>query len=216
MFKLDNAYKSFDKDKTYILNNINFSFNEGDFIAITGKSGAGKTTLINILATIDTLSSGKYTYNNLNLDTMSEKSLASFRNGNIGIVFQDYNLIMEYSVRQNILLPKLFSKNKDNELEKISKELGINSLLDRKAKYLSGGEQQRVAVARAIINNPTLVLADEPTGNLDEDNSNQLYNILKKLNSNGTTVIAVTHNIEFANKFKKIYEIENGKFIKLK
>ncbi|OHE51244.1 MAG: hypothetical protein A2558_09875, partial [Tenericutes bacterium RIFOXYD2_FULL_35_11] len=186
MFRLDNAYKSFDKEKTYILNNMNFSFNEGDFIAITGKSGAGKSTLVNILGTIDTLSSGKYTYNNLNLDNMNERALAEFRNRNIGIVFQDYNLIMEYSVRQNILLPKLFSKNKDNELDEIAKKLHIDSLLNRKAKYLSGGEQQRVAVARAIINNPTLVLADEPTGNLDEDNSDQLYNILKKLNSNGT------------------------------
>lgn len=216
MYKLSSVFKSFDKEKSYVLNDINLSINDGDFIAITGESGAGKTTLINILGTIDRITRGFYTYDNINLENLSDNELAEFRSEHIGIVFQDYNLILDYTVEQNILLPKLFTKDKQSDYKNIVKKLKIDKLLNKKAKYLSGGEQQRVAMARAMINQPNLILADEPTGNLDAKNSNQLFQMLKDLNEQGITVITVTHSDEFASKFQTILKIEDGRIIKIK
>jgi ABC-type lipoprotein export system ATPase subunit len=144
-------------------------------------------------------------------------ALALFRNKHIGVVFQEYNLIPEYTVKQNIVLPTVFSKVKQNNaFDEIVEKLGIGHLLDKKAKLLSGGEQQRVAVARAIINKPALVLADEPTGNLDPDNAEQLYEMLLNINQTGTTVIIVTHNIAMAEKFNTVYELKSGQLHKIK
>lgn len=210
MYKLDNIYKSFDKEKTYVLNNLSLHINQGDFIAVTGVSGAGKTTLINILGAIDRPTKGNYSFNNINIEKLSDDQLAEFRNKEVGIIFQDYNLIQEFTVEQNILLPKIFSKNKNSQIDEIASRLNIDKLLTKKTKYLSGGEQQRVAFARAIINEPKLILADEPTGNLDEQNSNQLLSMLKEINEKGVTVVTVTHSNEFASKFNKILKLNNG------
>lgn len=125
-------------------------------------------------------------------------------------------MIPEFTVQDNILLPTIFSKKKDYNLEAITKLLGINLLLNKKAKFLSGGEQQRVAVARAMINNPDMILADEPTGNLDSDNSDQLFTMLKDLNDKKVTVVTVTHNLTFAEKFNNIYELKSGQLVKIK
>lgn len=216
MYRLNNIYKSYDNCKSFVLNNLSIDINEGDFIAIMGKSGSGKSTLINILSTIDKPTKGYYTHNNINLQNLSNNELAIFRNQHIGVVFQDYNLIPEFTVQDNILLPTIFSKKKDYNLEAITKLLGINLLLNKKAKFLSGGEQQRVAVARAMINNPDMILADEPTGNLDSDNSDQLFTMLKDLNDKKVTVVTVTHNLTFAEKFNNIYELKSGQLVKIK
>src|SRR5690554_651376 len=125
MYRLSNIYKSYDDEQTFVLNNLSLDINKGDFIAITGKSGSGKSTLINILSTIDRPTRGYYTYDNINLDKMSDNQLAIFRNSHIGVIFQEYNLIPEYTVNENILLPTVFSKNKNHNLEEITKLLGI-------------------------------------------------------------------------------------------
>jgi ABC-type lipoprotein export system ATPase subunit len=216
MYRLSNIYKSYDGEQTFVLNNLSLDINKGDFIAIIGKSGSGKTTLINLMSTIDRPTKGYYTYDNINLDKMSNDWLASFRNTHIGVIFQDYNLIPEFTVRENILLPTVFSKTKNPHLDEITEFLGIKFLLNKKAKLLSGGEQQRVAVARAMINQPDLLLADEPTGNLDADNAEQLFKRLKKLNDNGTTVVLVTHDVDFAEKFRNVYLLKDGQLLKQK
>ena len=212
MYKLNNIYKSYDNDKTFVLNNLSFEFQKGELIAIIGKSGSGKTTLLKILATLNKPTKGFYIFDEKNLEKLSNDELAEFRNKHIGIVFQEYNLIGNLTAEENIILPTIFNKKQSNnyKVNEIAEALGIKSLLNKKANLLSGGEQQRVAIARAMINNPELVLADEPTGNLDNDNANQLFAMLKKLNNLGVTVITVTHNLEFAKMFDKIYELKNG------
>lgn len=218
MYKLENIYKSYDKEKTFVLNNLSFEIEDGDFIAITGASGSGKSTLLNILATLDKPTSGHYLQNGKNLVKLTLNQLAKFRNENIGVVFQEYNLIPEYTVKENVMLPLLFSKHKDNKnnYEHIVKSLGIDHLADKSSNLLSGGEQQRVAFARAIINNPNMILADEPTGNLDIENAGQLFKIVKKLNNDGKTIVVVTHNLELAEKFTKIYNLEFGRLVRIK
>ncbi len=212
MYKLNNIYKSYDNDKTFVLNNLSFEFQKGELIAIIGKSGSGKTTLLKILATLNKPTKGFYIFDEKNLEKLSNDELAEFRNKHIGIVFQEYNLIGNLTAEENIILPTIFNKKQSNnyKVNEIAEALGIKSLLNKKANLLSGGEQQRVAIARAMINDPELVLADEPTGNLDNDNANQLFAMLKKLNNLGVTVITVTHNLEFAKMFDKIYELKNG------
>ena len=207
MYKLNNIYKSYDNDKTFVLNNLSFEFQKGELIAIIGKSGSGKTTLLKILATLNKPTKGFYIFDEKNLEKLSNDELAEFRNKHIGIVFQEYNLIGNLTAEENIILPTIFNKKQSNnyKVNEIAEALGIKSLLNKKANLLSGGEQQRVAIARAMINNPELVLADEPTGN-----ANQLFAMLKKLNNLGVTVITVTHNLEFAKMFDKIYELKNG------
>lgn len=215
MYKLENIYKSYDGSKTFVLNNLNLEINEGDFIAITGLSGSGKTTLMNILSTLDKPTEGHYLFHNKNLCKLSLDSLARFRNKEIGIVFQDFNLIPEFSVIDNIKLPLMFSKEKSKvDIEQIIDKLLLRDLIDKKAKYLSGGEQQRVAFARALVNDPKLILADEPTGNLDDVNSSSLLEIVKDLNKQGKTIVVITHNMSFASHFNKIYVLENGKLHK--
>lgn|SRR5690554_4854478 len=217
MYKLENIYKTYDKEQTFILNSLNFEFNEGDFIAIIGKSGSGKTTLLNILSTIDTPSKGYYIFNGKNLSKLSSNKLAEFRNESIGVVFQEYNLIPMYTTKQNILLPLIFSKiKKQVNIERILEDLDIVKLEDKKIKYLSGGEQQRVAIGRAVVNKPSLILADEPTGNLDNENSEKIFNILKKLNDSNTTILVVTHDLYFAKKFDKVFELKNGTISEIK
>lgn len=211
MYKLENIYKSYDKEQTFVLNNLNFEVESGDFIAIIGKSGSGKSTLLNLLSTVDTPSKGYYIFNGVNLSKLNDNKLAEFRNQSIGVVFQSYNLIEDYTVSENILLPLLFSpKKKQVDLNQILEMLGITDLVNKKVKLLSGGEQQRVSIARALITSPKLLLADEPTGNLDQENSDVIFNILKKLNTEGITVIVVTHDFNLAKRFNKVYELKNG------
>jgi len=199
---------------TEALKNVNFSVDNGEYVAIMGESGSGKTTLLNILATFDKATSGNVLLNNLDLSKLKDKDLADFRRDNLGFVLQDFNLLDNFSIKDNILLPLVLAnkKYKDMEarLEKVTKPLGIDKLINKYPYEISGGQRQRVAVARAIITNPSLILADEPTGALDSKSTDQLLNVFDKLNEIGQTIIMVTHSVKTAARAKRVLFIKDG------
>ena len=199
---------------TEALKNVNFSVDNGEYVAIMGESGSGKTPLLNILATFDKATSGSVLLNNLDLSKLKDKELADFRRDNLGFVFQDFNLLDNFSIKDNILLPLVLAnkKYKDMEarLEKVTKPLGIDKLINKYPYEISGGQRQRVAVARAIITNPSLILADEPTGALDSKSTDQLLNVFDKLNEIGQTIIMVTHSVKTAARAKRVLFIKDG------
>ena len=199
---------------TEALKNVNFSVDNGEYVAIMGESGSGKTTLLNILATFDKATSGSVLLNNLDLSKLKDKDLADFRRDNLGFVFQDFNLLDNFSIKDNILLPLVLAnkKYKDMEvrLDKVTKPLGIDKLINKYPYEISGGQRQRVAVARAIITNPSLILADEPTGALDSKSTDQLLNVFDKLNEIGQTIIMVTHSVKTAARAKRVLFIFVG------
>ena len=199
---------------TEALKNVNFSVDNGEYVAIMGESGSGKTTLLNILATFDKATSGSVLLNNLDLSKLKDKELADFRRDNLGFVFQDFNLLDNFSIKDNILLPLVLAnkKYKDMEarLEKVTKPLGIDKLINKYPYEISGGQRQRGAVARAIITNPSLILADEPTGALDSKSTDQLLNVFDKLNEIGQTIIMVTHSVKTAARAKRVLFIKDG------
>ena len=199
---------------TEALKNVNFSVDNGEYVAIMGESGSGKTTLLNILATFDKATSGRVLLNNLDLSKLKDKELADFRRDNLGFVFQDFNLLDNFSIKDNILLPLVLAnkKYKDMEvrLDKVTKPLGIDKLINKYPYEISGGQRQRVAVARAIITNPSLILADEPTGALDSKSTDQLLNVFDKLNEIGQTIIMVTHSVKTAARAKRVLFIKDG------
>lgn len=199
---------------TEALKNVNFSVDNGEYVAIMGESGSGKTTLLNILATFDKATSGSVLLNNLDLSKLKDKELADFRRDNLGFVFQDFNLLDNFSIKDNILLPLVLAnkKYKDMEvrLDKVTKPLGIDKLINKYPYEISGGQRQRVAVARAIITNPSLILADEPTGALDSKSTDQLLNVFDNLNEVGQTIIMVTHSVKTAARAKRVLFIKDG------
>ncbi len=217
MIELLNCFKSYDKEQTYVLKNLNLKVKSGEMIAIVGKSGSGKTTLLNILGSLDIMQKGSYTFIDYNVDKMSKNKLYNFRNQNLGFVFQDYFLIPYLSVLENVLVSVMHLKKKIYEERKeqalmILAEMNMSGIINRKARNLSGGEKQRVAIARALINNPKLILADEPTGNLDKDNEKIVLDELKRINfTNKVTIIIATHNEDIIELCDKIYILENGK-----
>ena len=220
MIEIKNLNKSYDNQ--IVLNNISMKIDKGDFISIVGPSGAGKTTLLNILGTIDSFDKNEKTsllFEKTDLTKLNDKELSSFRNKKIGFIFQFHQLLPELTARENILLPSMIgkfdsSKSHDN-LNKLSSILDINKILDKKPEFLSGGEKQRVAVARALINNPSLLLADEPTGNLDSDNANKIQELFKKINKElGVTIVLVTHNKKFSKIARKCLVLKDGKWSK--
>ena len=199
---------------TEALKNVNFSVDNGEYVAIMGESGSGKTTLLNILATFDKATSGSVLLNNLDLSKLKDKELADFRRDNLGFVFQDFNLLDNFSIKDNILLPLVLANKKykdmEKRLEKVTKPLGIDKLINKYPYEISGGQRQRVAVARAIITNPSLILADEPTGALDSKSTDQLLNVFDKLNEIGQTIIMVTHSVKTAARAKRVLFIKDG------
>ena len=199
---------------TEALKNVNFAVDKGEYVAIMGESGSGKTTLLNILATFDKATSGSVLLNNLDLSKLKDKDLADFRRDNLGFIFQDFNLLDNFSIKDNILLPLVLAnkKYKDMEarLDKVTKPLGIDQLINKYPYEISGGQKQRVAVARAIITNPSLILADEPTGALDSKSTDQLLNVFDKLNEIGQTIIMVTHSVKTAARAKRVLFIKDG------
>ncbi|MCX6314798.1 MAG: ABC transporter ATP-binding protein [Sphingobacteriales bacterium] len=210
----------YDPVKVKVLNEINFSINKGDFVAVTGKSGCGKSTLLYILSTMDTDYEGELLIDGELMKGKKEKQLARIRNEKIGFVFQFHYLLNEFSVLKNVMLPGLkLGKYSDTEvadraMEKL-KMLGIENLGMKKANQLSGGEKQRVAIARALINDPLIIMGDEPTGNLDKKNSEIVFDIFKELAERyKQTLLIVTHDQGFAANTHRIIEMEDGKIIK--
>ena len=198
MIKLKNISKKYEKQ--IVLENLDLDVNKGDMLGIMGVSGSGKSTLLNILGTIDTPTSGQYQFYDTNVLEMSTSQIAQFRNNYIGFIFQQYHLIPHYTVAENILLPHSFgnkrmTKEDEQYIGFLCDEISISHLLNKKAELLSGGEQQRVAIVRALAKRPDIILADEPTGNLDENNKSIILDILNKINQEGTTLIVVTHDI---------------------
>ncbi|MFN6649599.1 ABC transporter ATP-binding protein [Enterococcus gallinarum] len=196
------------------LKNITFSVEEGEYVAIMGESGSGKSTLLNLMATLDQPTVGDLALNGIDLTTIKEKDAASFRRDHLGFVFQDFNLLDTFSVKDNILLPLVLSKvpvkQMDQRLQPLVRTLGITDLLQHYPYELSGGQKQRVAVARAIITKPDLLLADEPTGALDSKTSDQLLTLFQQINQNGQTIIMVTHSSIAASRAQRVLFIKDG------
>lgn len=201
-----------------VLKDISLKINKGEFISIIGSSGAGKTTLLNILGTLQKLQYGSLKINNQEIKNLNDTQLSSFRNEHIGFVFQFHNLLPEFTVLENVCLPALINKGNKVKIEQKAKQILENlhmiDKINQKPNELSGGEQQRVSVARSLINSPTILLADEPSGNLDSKNANYLHNILLKLNKEKQqTVVVITHNNDLAKLADRVIRIEDGKII---
>ena len=218
MIKVKNLSKSYNNQ--LILDKISIEIKKGDFISIVGPSGAGKTTFLNIIGTIESYDKNKNTsllFNKIDLVKLNDNELSIFRNKNIGFIFQFHQLLPELSVKENILLPAMIGKfNKIESLENLKKLttiLSINNILEKKPEFLSGGEKQRVAVARALINNPSILLADEPTGNLDSENAEKIHKLFKKINKDlNVTIVLVTHNKDFSKIANKSILLKDGKW----
>lgn len=196
------------------LRNVNFSVEEGEFVAIMGESGSGKTTLLNIMAALDKPTSGRVFLKGHDLSGVREKEIASFRRKNLGFVFQDFNLLDTFSLQDNIFLPLVLAGKGYDEmserLKPIAARLSIGSLLQKYPYEVSGGQKQRAAVARALITNPKLILADEPTGALDSRASDELLDLFTTINRDGQTILMVTHSVKAASRANRILFIKDG------
>ena len=214
MIEMKNIYKSFGKDhnERKIFENFSFTISKGDMVAIMGKSGSGKTTLLNIIGGLESIDKGTYLFNGKDVSKFNEKELLQFRRKNISFIFQNFALINEYSVMDNILLPlKYRYGNIDNEKLASARELldklDIGYVCDQKIDNLSGGEKQRIAIARSLISNTNVILADEPTGALDEKSGHMIMELFKQMKNMGKTIIIVTHDIDVAKKCDYIINI---------
>jgi lipoprotein-releasing system ATP-binding protein len=216
MLVAKNIFKNY--QQLQVLKGVNIHINQGEVVSIVGSSGAGKSTLLHILGTLDAADGGEITLNNQNLSALSGSKLAAFRNKNIGFVFQFHHLLPEFTALENVCIPGWVAGKKKQEVEKRAIELltilGLQNRLQNKPNQLSGGEQQRVAVARALINNPQIVMADEPTGNLDSANAKELHQLFidlrKKFNQ---AFLIVTHNEELAKMSDRIVHMKDGRIV---
>jgi putative ABC transport system ATP-binding protein len=213
---ISRLYRS-DEIETTALLDVNLSINRGEFVAIMGPSGCGKSTLLNILGTIDRPTSGAYMFEGVDLATMSEAKLAEHRATHLGFIFQSFNLVDDLTIRENIELGLLYRKNLNGArkamVEEAMDQVGIAHRARHYPHQLSGGQQQRAAIARAIVGSPALLLADEPTGNLDSENGHQVMEILKSLNAGGVTVIMVTHSQSQADQASRVVNILDGRMM---
>jgi len=204
----------FGGNQVQALKSVRFSVEQGEYVAIMGESGSGKTTLLNILAALDQPTSGQVILDGKNLAGVREQELAAFRRENLGFVFQEFNLLDTFSVKDNILLPVVLSgrnvKSILKRLELIAGELGILDILEKYPYEISGGQKQRAAAARALITNPKLILADEPTGALDSRSSDDLLRVFHKINETGQTILMVTHSVDAASHANRILFIRDG------
>jgi lipoprotein-releasing system ATP-binding protein len=201
-----------------VLKGIDLSINKGEFVSIIGASGAGKTTLLQIIGSLDKADQGELIVDGINLNQLSDKQLAAFRNKHVGFVFQFHQLLPEFTALENVCIPGFIAGRKKQEVEAQAKELlkkmGLSERIGHKPNQLSGGEKQRVAVARALINQPSLILADEPSGSLDSANKKELHSLLRELcNEYGLTILAVTHDKELAEVSDRIIEMRDGNIL---
>lgn len=203
--------------QTKALNEVSLEITRGEFVAIMGPSGCGKSTLLNILGTLDSPTSGKYFFDGKEVDNMSESQLTAFRKGNIGFVFQNFNLIDELTVYENVELPLVYLNGKKGERRKkvmeVLERMNIAHRAGHFPQQLSGGQQQRVAIARAVVTDCPLILADEPTGNLDSTNGIEVMELLRELNKQGTTIVIVTHSERDAKYAHRVIHLLDGKVI---
>lgn len=214
MIEMKNIYKSFGKDhnERKLFEDFSFKISKGDMVAIMGKSGSGKTTLLNIIGGLESIDKGAYLFNGKDVSKFSEKELLDFRRKNISYIFQNFALINEYSIMDNILLPLRYrynnvNKKTINNARELLKKLGIAYVENQKIENLSGGEKQRIAIARSLISNTNVILADEPTGALDEKSGYMIMELFKQMKNMGKTIIIVTHDIDVAKKCDCIINI---------
>lgn len=205
----------FGSNQVEALRDVNFTVECGEYVAIMGESGSGKTTLLNILAALDKPTEGKVYLKDRDLGKLKEKEIATFRRQNLGFVFQDFNLLDTFSLKDNIFLPLVLSGKKYPEMEKrlkpIAEKLGIEKLLEKYPYEVSGGQKQRAAIARALITKPQLILADEPSGALDSKAADSLMNLFTTINKEGQTIVMVTHSVKAASSAKRVLFIKDGK-----
>lgn len=205
----------FGSNQVEALRDVNFTVERGEYVAIMGESGSGKTTLLNILAALDKPTEGKVYLKDSDLGKLKEKEIATFRRQNLGFVFQDFNLLDTFSLKDNIFLPLVLSGKKYPEMEKrlkpIAEKLGIEKLLEKYPYEVSGGQKQRAAIARALITKPQLILADEPSGALDSKAADSLMNLFTTINQEGQTIVMVTHSVKAASSAKRVLFIKDGK-----
>jgi putative ABC transport system ATP-binding protein len=219
MIQIENLMKVFrtEEVETTAINDISIEVNDGEFVAIMGPSGCGKSTLLNILGLLDNPSGGKFIFNNIDVTDFRERHRTNLRKSNIGFVFQSFNLIDELTVYQNVELPLVYQKvpaaQRKEMVERALERMGISHRRNHFPQQLSGGQQQRVAIARAVVSNPKMILADEPTGNLDSNNGNEVMSLLTELNDEGTTIIMVTHSQSDAEHAHRIINLLDGKVV---
>ena len=219
MIKLENIKKVFSTEDfdTWALREVNMVIKEGEFVAIMGPSGCGKTTLLNILGLLDNPTGGSFFFKGQDVSSMKENERTELRKGVIGFVFQSFNLIDELNVYENIELPLLYmgisASERKKRVEDVMERLSISHRRKHLPSQLSGGQQQRVAIARAIVANPKIILADEPTGNLDSKNSNEVMDMLQHLHKQGTTIIMVTHSLHDASYADRIINLYDGQVV---
>ncbi len=201
-------------EKVYALNGVSLNISRNEYVALMGPSGSGKSTLMNLLGLLDSPTSGDYYFNDAHVSDMSDSELANFRNTEVGFVFQTFNLLPRLTALDNVALPLVYSGTGKQARLKRSREVltnvGLGDRVDHKPNELSGGQRQRVAIARALVNSPSIILADEPTGNLDTKTSIEIMAILEKLHNLGNTIIVVTHEQEIANHAHRIIRLRDG------
>lgn len=220
MLKIENLTKTYNYKKPNAftaLKDVSLEVEDGEMLAIIGKSGAGKSTLLHIIGCIDKFEKGSYTIDGTDVHSLSDNKLAKIRNEKVGIVMQDFALIDEYFVIENVMIPLNFSKKKLGKPKELAmkalERVGIADLAKKPVSKLSGGQKQRVAIARAIVNDPSFILADEPTGALDTKTSSEIMELFTELNKSGKTVIIITHDLTVADKCKRKVEISDGRII---
>ena len=220
MLKIENLTKTYNYKKSNAftaLKDVSLEVEDGEMLAIIGKSGAGKSTLLHIIGCIDKFEKGSYIIDGTDVHSLSVNKLAKIRNEKVGIVMQDFALIDEYSVIENVMIPLNFSKKKLGKPKELAmkalERVGLANLAKKPVSKLSGGQKQRVAIARAIVNDPSFILADEPTGALDTKTSSEIMELFTELNKSGKTVIIITHDLTVADKCKRKVEISDGRII---